>query len=125
MSRFAQVIVIAKDAHEVMEPLTRPDEGREWHQCFESIGGSWFDAWAVEIMRLNWHGLLAYLESLPWPDPYSVQVLIQDEEDDCFGLWTLCEGRLVEVSLPNTDRYLVPGHTVTGVFTRTDRPRHS
>ncbi|MFB7288281.1 hypothetical protein [Actinacidiphila glaucinigra] len=121
MSRFAEVIVIARDAKQVMEPLTQSDENREWHQCFVPIGEGLFDAWAVEFWRLNWHGLVAYLESLPWPDPHSVQVLIHDEEDDCFGLWMMYDNRLVEVPLPRTERHPFPGNSVTGVLTRTDR----
>ncbi|NYF59991.1 hypothetical protein [Micromonospora purpureochromogenes] len=35
-------------------------------------------------------------------------MLIHDEEDDCFGLWMLYDGRLVEVPLPRTERYV--GH---------------
>lgn len=125
MSRFAEVIVIAQDAEAVMEPLTRPDPDREWHQCFVPIGGSMFDGWAVEFMRLNWHGLLAHLESLPWPVPHSVQVLVHDEEDHCFGLWMMYDGRLVEVTLPRTRRDPWPAESVTGVLTRTDRYRET
>ncbi|MFF4466326.1 hypothetical protein ACFY13_43490 [Streptomyces mirabilis] len=121
MSRNAEVVVIALDAAEVMEPLTQPDDDREWHQCFRPIGTGILDAWAVEFWRCNWHGLLAYLESLPWPNPHSVQVLIHDEEDDCFVLWMMYDGRLVEVSLPRTRRESFPHASVTGVLTRTDR----
>jgi hypothetical protein len=53
-------------------------------------------------------GLLACLESLPWPRPGSVQVLIHDEEDDCFGLWMIHDGKLEEVALPRTQRYHDP-----------------
>ncbi|MDX6352945.1 MAG: hypothetical protein QOF84_7735 [Streptomyces sp.] len=120
MSRNAEVIVIAPYADEVMEPLTRPDENREWHHCFVQIGGSWVDMWAVEFTRRNWHGLLAHLESLPWPHPHSVQVLVHDEEDDCFGLWMMYDNRLVEVPLPRTEREFHPDSSVTGILTRSD-----
>ncbi|MCZ2526847.1 hypothetical protein [Streptomyces sp. HB2AG] len=120
MSRDAEVIVIARGAEEVMRPLTLPDENREWHQCFVPVDGG-FDAWIVEFWRLNWHGLLAHLESLPWPDPHSVQVLVHDQDDDCFGLWMMYDGRLVEVPLPRTRREPWPGHSVSGVLSRTDR----
>ena len=53
-------------------------------------------------------GLLACLESLPWPRPESVQVLIHDEEDDCSGLWMIHNGKLEEVALPRTQRYHDP-----------------
>lgn len=119
MSRNAEVVVIAADAAAVMEPLTRPDDSREWHQCFQPIGAGILDAWAVEFWRHNWHGLLAHLESLPWPNPHSVQVLIHDEEDHCFGLWMLYDGKLVEVPLPRTRREPFDA-SVTGVLSRTD-----
>ncbi|MFH8612905.1 hypothetical protein ACH4D5_36085 [Streptomyces sp. NPDC018029] len=131
MSRYAEVIVLARDAEEVMEPLTRPSADREWYQCFTRVDNSVFAgadsssrecyAWVVQFTRHNWYGLLPHLESLPWPDPYSVQVLVRDEEDDCFGLWMLHDGKLTEVSLPHTSRHLAPGISVTGTLSRTDR----
>jgi hypothetical protein len=131
MSRFAEVVVFARDAEAVMEPLTRPDPGREWYQCFTPVDDSVFSgigggseecyAWVVQFTRHNWRGLLAHLESLPWPDPYSVQVLVRDEEDDCFGLWMLYDGALTEVPLSRTVRKLDPGVSVTGWLRRTDR----
>lgn len=130
MSRFAEVIVLARNAEAVMEPLTKPDADREWQQCFTPVDDSVFAgagtgssecyAWVVQFYRLNWRGLLPQLESLPWPDPRSVQVLVRDEEDDCFGLWMLFDGKLVEVPLPHTKRELLPDDSVTGVLTRTD-----
>ena len=131
MSRFAEVIVIAKDAEHVMEPLTRPDPDREWHQCFTrvdedsfsgSVGSKSCFNWVIQFYRLNWHGLLDHLQSLPWPCPHSVQVLVRDEEDDCFGLWMLYDGRLNEVPLPRTERREFPGNSITGVLQRTDHP---
>ncbi|WP_406401593.1 hypothetical protein OH805_21180 [Streptomyces sp. NBC_00879] len=131
MSRFAEVIVLARNAEEVMEPLTRPDENREWHQCFTRVDDGVFGgegvpsdecyAWVVQFIRRNWHGLLAHLESLPWPNPHSVQVLVRDEDDDCFGLWMIYDGRLTEVPLPRTRREPF-SDTITGVLSRTDRP---
>lgn len=133
MSRLAEVIVLARDAEQVMQPLTRPDPGREWHQCFTRVDGSIFAgtstgspecyAWVIQFDRHNWLGLLGHLESLPWPDPYSVQILVHDEEDDCFGLWMLYDGVLNEVPLPRTTRHLAPDISVTGTLDRTDR-RH-
>ncbi|MFC9260799.1 hypothetical protein ACFRFJ_16405 [Streptomyces hydrogenans] len=131
MSRYTEVIVLARNAEEVMEPLTRPDEGREWHQSFTRIGDNFFEGsnypsdecyvWVVQFIRSNWRGLFAHLESLPWPHPWSVQVLLRDEDDDCFGLWMLFDGRLVEVPLPRTRREPF-SDTLTGVLSRTDRP---
>jgi hypothetical protein len=132
MSRFAEAIVLAKDAEEVMGPLTRPDDNREWHQCFTGVDNGMFDgsrmpsqecyAWVIQFIRLNWRGLLAHLESLPWPDPHSVQILVRDEEDSCFGPWMIYNGKLVEVPLPHTKREPYEGNSVTGVLTRTDQP---
>ncbi|MQY23134.1 hypothetical protein [Nocardia macrotermitis] len=131
MSRFAEVIVLARNAEQVMAPLTRPDPAREWQQCFTPVDDSVFSGsgtgagecytWVVQFHRLNWGGLLPLLESLAWPNPESVQVLVRDEEDDCFGLWMLFDGKLVEVQLPRTRRDPLPGDSVTGVLTRTDR----
>ncbi|MGW4162549.1 hypothetical protein [Streptomyces sp. NPDC004788] len=131
MSRYTEVIVLARGAEEVMEPLTRPDEERAWHQCFTRVGDNVFAgsgtpsdecyAWVIQFGRQNWGGLLSHLESLPWPDPWSVQVLLRDEDDDCFGLWMLHDGRLVEVPLPRTRREPF-SDTLTGVLSRTDRP---
>lgn len=132
VSRFAEVIVIAKDAEEVMKPLTQPDDNREWWQCFKPVYERYFEGpnsrtdetcfmWVIQFWRFNWKGLLSHLESLPWPDPCSVQVLVHDEEDDCFGLWMIYDGKLVEVSIPRTVRNEFPESSVTGVLLRTDR----
>lgn len=102
MSRDCEVIVIAFGGDDVMEPLTRPDDNREWHQCFEPING--MDAWSIYFWRRNWAGLLAHLEQIPWPFPGSVQILLRDQDDDCFGLWMMHGSRLKEVQLPCTVR---------------------
>src|SRR5437879_1012798 len=113
MSRNAEVVVLALDAEEVMEPLTREDEGRTWRGRFEPIQSRWMGSfgvgWATEFERMRSRsGLLKELESLAWPRPESVQVLIHDEEDDCFGLWMIHDGHLVEVQLPRTRRLHEP-----------------
>ncbi|TXS53735.1 hypothetical protein EAO75_06165 [Streptomyces sp. uw30] len=119
MSRDCEVIVIAFGAREAMEPLTQPDERREWHQCFEPIPG--MDAWAIDFWRPNWTGILLHLEQMPWPFPKSVQVLLRDQDDDCFGLWMLHEGRLREVPLPCTVREADDVAPLGSRLTRTDR----
>lgn len=129
VSRYAEVIVLARDAERVMEPLTRPDETREWHQCFTRVDDAMFDggvsspgecyAWIIQFIRHNWRGLLSHLEALPWPDPRSVQVLVSDEEDSCFGLWMIYDGSLTEVQLPHTRRD-PSRYSVTGILIRTD-----
>lgn len=71
-------------------------------------------------------GLLRDLESLPWPHPGSVQVLIHDQDDDCFGLWMMHDGKLVEVPLPRTQRFHQPAPATheyppdPGMLLRTD-----
>ena len=125
MSRIAEVIVLAGNAEEIMEPLTRPDPSRQWSGQFAVAG----HGWAAEfVRRSSWVGLLDDLESQPWPSPHSVQVLIRDEEDDCFGLWMMHDGRLVEVPLPRTSRYFWRNHYTgevdadcPGILMRTDR----
>lgn len=125
MSRFAEVIVIARDAEQIMEPLSRSGSNREWHQCFKPVYDRYFGApslsnsmacfmWIIEFKRMNWRGLLSHLESLSWPDPASVQVLIHDEEDDCFGLWMIYDGKLIEVPLPRTLRTPLPSGALPG-----------
>ncbi|MFE6049227.1 hypothetical protein ACFQ6N_00540 [Kitasatospora sp. NPDC056446] len=105
MSRIAQVMVLAPYADEVMEPLTRPDDSRSWQGCFKPLG-LFAGGWVIEFYRMRPRsGLLRHLESLAWPHPESVQVLIHDEEDDCFGLWMMQEGVLTEVPLPGHRRY--------------------
>ncbi|MFD4589202.1 hypothetical protein [Streptomyces rubiginosohelvolus] len=37
-----------------------------------------------------------------------MQVLLRDQDDDCFGLWMLQEGRLVEFAIPHTERIHQP-----------------
>ncbi|MFJ4846926.1 MULTISPECIES: hypothetical protein [unclassified Streptomyces] len=125
MSRIAQVIVLATYEDEVMEPLTRWDDSRSWTGRFEPLGlfvGGWVIEFYSERPR---SGLLEHLESLPWTNPGSVQVLIHDEEDDCFGLWMIHDGRLVEVPLPRTQRFHAPvrdndNAPSPGVLCRTD-----
>ncbi|WP_199749129.1 hypothetical protein [Amycolatopsis sp. WAC 01376] len=58
---------------------------------------------------------------MPWPDPASLQVLVHDEDDDCFGLWMLYDGELKEVELPRTARRPAPESSVNGTLSRTDR----
>uniref|UniRef100_UPI003C7B86A2 hypothetical protein n=1 Tax=unclassified Streptomyces TaxID=2593676 RepID=UPI003C7B86A2 len=107
MSRDAEVIVLARWSDEVMEPLTQDDPERTWRGRFVPIAGQWGYqfGWALEFEKLRGRqGLLGHLESLPWPHPHTVQVLLRDQDDDCFGLWMFQEGRLVEVTWTATAR---------------------
>ncbi|MFJ8045395.1 hypothetical protein ACIRBX_33305 [Kitasatospora sp. NPDC096147] len=108
MSRIAQVIVFATYADEVMEPLCRFDDSRSWKGKFEPLG-LFVGGWVIEFHRQGTRsGLLKHLESLAWPCPEQVQVLIHDEEDDCFGLWMMYDGALVEVQMPHVQRFHAP-----------------
>ncbi|MER5948883.1 hypothetical protein ABT127_22805 [Streptomyces sp. NPDC001904] len=129
MSRIAEVIVLAQDADEVMEPLTRDDDTRTWRSTFYEMrpGGIWGFGWGAEFLKWGGRsGLLKDLESLPWPRPETVQVLIHDEEDDCFGLWMIHDGKLVEIPLPRTRRAYwcepdqLGGLPDPGILSRTD-----
>lgn len=72
-------------ADEAMEPLPRPDDSRSRQGHFEPLD-LFVGGWVIEFNRVAPRsGLLRHLESLPWPDPGQVQVLIHDEEDDCFA----------------------------------------
>ncbi|MCB5169136.1 hypothetical protein LG634_30555 [Streptomyces bambusae] len=126
MSRMAQVLVLARYEDEVMEPLTRPDENRTWHGVFRQIPDWFVGGWYLEFGKWNGRrGVLADLEALPWNQPECVQVLLHDEDDDCFALWMFHEGRLTEVPLARVQR--VFGHPPDdepdpGCLERTDTP---
>jgi hypothetical protein len=117
MSRFAEVVVLADEANEVMYPLTQENDGtRPWNNLFVPIESQWPGSfgrgWAAEFThRHHWAGLLEYLQSLAWPRPETVQILVHDEGDDCFGLWMIFDGDLVEVPLPRTKREVNPNRT--------------
>ncbi|MEU4067208.1 hypothetical protein AB0F25_33245 [Streptomyces wedmorensis] len=129
MSRMAQIVVLARYEDEVMEPLTRDDESRTWRGRFEQIPGWFVGGWHIEFFRSYQRaGVLKDLESLPWNNPECVQVLLHDEDDDCFGLWMFHDGVLTEVPLAGTRRI----HDVRsapsdnpdpGVLWRTDQGR--
>jgi hypothetical protein len=134
VSRLTDVVVIgAWQDVPMMEPFTHgeEDDDREWSGKFGHIGGREADRfwstgkgspegiWVATFNHLNRSALLADLERLPWSAPYTVQVLIRDEEDDCFGLWMIFDGELREVPIPRTERR---GSVIPGVLSRTDRP---
>ncbi|MFF0276988.1 MULTISPECIES: hypothetical protein [unclassified Streptomyces] len=134
MSRDAEAIVLARWSDEVMQPLTQDDPERTWQGRFVPIEGhhGYEFGWALELDK--WHhrrGLLKHLESLAWPNPHTVQVLLRDQDDDCFGLWMFQEGRLVEVTIPRTERFHQPAPPASdydpdpdpGVLLRTDQGR--
>lgn len=136
MSRDAEVIALARWADEVMEPLTRDDSERTWQGRFLPIAGQWgYEfGWALEFEKMRARkGLLKHLESLPWPwpwpCPHTVQVLLRDQDDDCFGLWMFQDGKLVEVAIPRTERFHEPAppdedfEPDPGVLLRTDQGR--
>ncbi|MFJ6369620.1 hypothetical protein ACIQK5_15755 [Streptomyces virginiae] len=109
MSRMAQVLVPARYEDEAMEPLTRYDESRTWRGRFEPIPDWFVGGWYLEFFRESQRtGILKDLEALPWNSPECVQVMLHDEEDDCFGLWMFHDGKLVELRLPGTERFHNP-----------------
>ncbi|MEU3906528.1 hypothetical protein AB0F20_22330 [Streptomyces goshikiensis] len=109
MSRMAQVLVLARYEDEVMEPLTRYDESRTWRGRFERIPDWFVGGWYIEFFRERQRvGILEDLEALPWNQPECVQVMLHDEDDDCFGLWMFREGKLVELPLQGTERFHQP-----------------
>ncbi|MFJ6798430.1 hypothetical protein [Streptomyces sp. NPDC091268] len=109
MSRMAQVLVLARYEDEVMEPLTRHDETRTWRGWFERIPDWFVGGWYLEFYRESQRaGILKDLEALPWSQPECVQVMLHDEEDDCFGLWMFRDGKLVELPIPGTERFHPP-----------------
>ncbi|MFE3384752.1 hypothetical protein [Streptomyces anulatus] len=129
MSRMAQVLVLARYEDEVMEPLTRDDETRTWRGCFERIPDWFVGGWYLEFFREGQRrGVLADLEALPWNNPECVQVMLHDEDDDCFGLWMFHDGVLAEVSIPRTQRIHPPpppwwdDSPRAGYLQRTDGP---
>ncbi len=128
MSRDAEVIVRARWSDKVMEPLTQDDPERTWRGRFVPIAGHWgYEfGWALEFDKMRGRqGLLRRLESLP--QPHTVQVLLRDQDDECFGLWMFQEGRLVEVTIPRTERFHRPAppnedfEPDLGVMLRTDQ----
>ncbi|MFE6844631.1 hypothetical protein [Streptomyces sp. NPDC057686] len=129
MSRMAQVLVLARYEDEVMEPLTRPDGNRTWRGVFRQIPDWFVGGWHLEFERRNARrGVLADLEALPWNRPECVQVLLHDEDDDCFGLWMFHDGKLTEVPLARVQRtFAFPsagGQPDPGYLGRTDTPDH-
>ena len=138
MSRDTRVIVNAEFAERVMAPLTAADPERAWRRPLHPVtvphfrGGSaaagtraddFCSTWVGEFNHLDRTALLSTLEALPWPCPHSVQVLIQGEEDNCFALWMLYDGRLQPIELPRTERRDVE-HNPDGILYRTDCPQN-
>ncbi len=126
MRWYAQIIVLAQDEDEVMEPFTRRDDERTWTGRFVRIPDWFASGWSIEFCRSNGRfGVLKDLESLPWERPHCVQVLLHDEDDDCFGLWMFHDGVLKEVPIARTRRIydvrFPPGDAPhPGVLWRTD-----
>lgn len=134
MSRDTRVIVNAEFAERVMAPLMVPDPERAWSRPLHPVTVPQFrrgsvaagegardfcGTWIGEFNHLDRAAFLAALEELPWPCPHSVQVLIQGEEDNCFGLWMMYDGRLRPIDLPRTERREAI-HDAEGILYRTD-----
>jgi hypothetical protein len=110
-----------------MEPLTVPCESRRWRGAIASITDKDADrywvqnskgpechVWVGAFNHFNRKAFLEDLQDLPWQDPGSVQVLIQGQDDDCWGLWMFTKGRLQEVQLPGTIRSESESETLEG-----------
>ncbi|MCF2532095.1 hypothetical protein [Yinghuangia soli] len=130
MSRITDVIVSADMQAEAMAPLTHRDDARGWSGAFTLVTDGAARAywnrdgknpaaavWVGTFDHLDRPALLADLEALPWTCPHTVQVLIRVEDDDCFGLWMMIDGKLREVALPRTTR-----DAESGVLARIDCP---
>jgi hypothetical protein len=134
VSRLSDVIVIGtwQDVS-MVEPLTWWEEdgdgrrrsgklghirGLEGDRFWANGKGSPEGIWVATFNNLDRSALLADLERLPWSSPHAVQVLIRDEEDDCFGLWMIFDGELHEVPIPRTER---SGSVERGILSRIDR----
>lgn len=127
------MVIAAWQDVSTMEPFTHwaEDDDRGWSGGFGHVGGREADRfwstgkgspegiWVATFDHLNRPALLADLGRLPRSTPYTVQVLIRDEEDDCFGLWMIFDGELREVPIPRTERR---GGATSGILSRTDRP---
>jgi hypothetical protein len=119
VSNVTSVLVLALGEYVAMRPFTLLDDDseREWCGAFTSLtdGGAddrWVkdgksaecDVWAGAFNHLNRPALLRDLAALPWEHPNQVQVLINGQDDDCWGLWMITDGRLQEVPLPGAVR---------------------
>jgi len=119
VSNITDVIVLTSwfGNDQAMEPFLEPDDRRDWRGAFGIATQAPFQAawihngkapeclvWVGAFNYLNRPALLRDLAALPWEEPGGVQVLINGQDDDCFGLWMFQGPDLVEVPLPGLTR---------------------
>ena len=127
MSNVTNVMVLVRDFRdwELLTPFTVRDDLRRWHGSLSKITDEDADrywvhdgkgpechVWVGAFNHFNRKAFLDDLEKLPWEAPGGVQVLIQGQDDDCWGLWMFSSGRLQEVPLPGTVRHLGKSETM-------------
>lgn len=118
MSNVTNVVILSAGCNDrAIEPFLEQDDRRDWRGCFgKSTEGpferAWIhngkapecSVWVGAFNHLNRPALLRDLAALPWDEPGTVQVLINGQDDDCFGLWMFQGSDLVEVPLPSLTR---------------------
>jgi hypothetical protein len=119
VSNVTNVVVLSSSFfnRRAMEPFLELDDRRGWKGAFGIATEGPFQAawihngkapectvWVGAFNHLNRPALLRDLAALPWEEPGAVQVLINGQDDDCFGLWMFQGSDLVEVSLPGLAR---------------------
>jgi hypothetical protein len=118
MSDVTNVLVLATGQKHAMRTLTSVDSNMPWAggaRFVDLAHGDpvkvWvgpkypeFELWAAAFNHLDRSALLAALEECPWTNPAGVQVLMQGQDDEAFGLWMFQGGRLCEVSIPGVTR---------------------
>src|ERR1043166_4269779 len=97
MSNVTNVIVSVwggRRQSDLLKPFTIPDDSRHWRGCLCSItdgdaGNLWVHdgkgpecyVWVGAFNHMNRQAFLADIESLPWRDPFGVQVLVRGQDD--------------------------------------------
>lgn len=118
MSNVTNVVVLSCSCNRpAMEPFLERDDRRDWKGAFGIATEGTFEAawihngkapectvWVGAFNHLNRPALLRDLAALPWEEPGEVQVLINGQDDDAFGLWMFHGADLVEVPLPSLTR---------------------
>jgi hypothetical protein len=70
--------------------------------------------WVGAFNHFNRKAFLEDLQALSWQYPSGVQVLIQGQDDECWGLWMFTDGQLQEVQLPGATRRTSESETLEG-----------
>jgi hypothetical protein len=118
LSNVTNVMVLAFGEALAMSPVVESDEERVWNGRFNNVTtgaanqlwivngkGPECDVWVAALNHLRRLALLQDLSSLSWETPHMTQVLIRGQDDDCWGLWMIQAGVLVEIALPGCFRW--------------------